>query len=71
MVGLIRYVTPNIYQGYASTDGGSVSLLLPEDQLRKKGSSGKLIWAAEALIADEAGHPPRRVWAIECKSAGC
>jgi len=55
--GLIRYVTPNIYQGYASTDGGSVSLLLPEDQLRKKGSSGQLIWAAEVLITDEAGHP--------------
>lgn len=55
--GLIRCITPNIYQGYASTDGGSVSLLLPEDQLRKKGSSGKLIWAAEALITDEAGRP--------------
>ncbi len=54
---LVRYVTPNIYQGYASTDAGSVTLLLPEDQLRKTGASGKLIWGAEALIADDRGHP--------------
>jgi acyl-CoA synthetase (AMP-forming)/AMP-acid ligase II len=54
---LIRLVTPNIYQSYASTDAGSVSLLLPEDQIRKMGSSGKLIWAAECLITNDLGEP--------------
>ncbi|MBI2088005.1 MAG: AMP-binding protein [Deltaproteobacteria bacterium] len=55
--GLIQFVTPNIYQSYASTDAGSVSLLLPEDQIRKRGSSGKLIWAAESMIMNDAGEP--------------
>lgn len=55
--GLIQFVTPNIYQSYASTDAGSVSLLLPEDQIRKRGSSGKLIWAAESMITNDAGEP--------------
>ena len=55
--GLIQRITPNIYQSYASTDAGSISLLLPEDQTRKSGSAGKLIWAAEVVIADETGNP--------------
>jgi acyl-CoA synthetase (AMP-forming)/AMP-acid ligase II len=55
--GLIQSVTPDIYQSYASTDAGSVSLLLPEDQIRKRGSSGKLIWAAESMITNDAGEP--------------
>jgi acyl-CoA synthetase (AMP-forming)/AMP-acid ligase II len=55
--GLIQFVTPNIYQSYASTDAGSVSLLLPEDQICKRGSSGKLIWAAESMITNDAGEP--------------
>jgi fatty-acyl-CoA synthase len=55
--GLIQFITPNIYQSYASTDAGSVSLLLPEDQIRKRGSSGKLIWAAESMITNDAGEP--------------
>ena len=54
---MIQFVTPNIYQSYASTDAGSVSLLLPEDQIRKRGSSGKLIWAAESMIMNDAGEP--------------
>jgi acyl-CoA synthetase (AMP-forming)/AMP-acid ligase II len=54
---LIQFVTPNIYQSYASTDAGSVSLLLPEDQIRKRGSSGKLIWAAESMITHDTGEP--------------
>jgi acyl-CoA synthetase (AMP-forming)/AMP-acid ligase II len=54
---LIRYITPNIYQSYASTDAGSVSLLLPDDQIRKRGSSGRLIWAAESVITNDAGEP--------------
>jgi acyl-CoA synthetase (AMP-forming)/AMP-acid ligase II len=66
---LIRLVTPNIYQSYASTDAGSVSLLLPEDQTRKMGSSGKLIWAAESIITNDAGEPlpARSVGEIVCR----
>ena len=55
--GLIQFITPNIYQSYASTDAGTVSLLLPEEQIHKRGSSGKLIWAAESMIVNDAGEP--------------
>ena len=55
--GLIQLITPNIYQSYASTDAGTVSLLLPEEQIHKRGSSGKLIWAAESMIMNDAGEP--------------
>ncbi len=67
--GLIAHVTPNIYQSYASTDAGTVSMLLPEEQLSHYGASGRLIWAAEALICDEAGRPlpPGEVGEIVCR----
>ncbi len=57
--GLIEHITPNVFQSYASTDAGSISLLEPEDQLRKSGSAGRLIWAAEVLIVDDGGTPVR------------
>ena len=67
--GLIQRLTPNVFQSYASTDAGTVSLLLPEDQIRKSGSAGKLIWAAEAVISDEAGNslPTGEVGEIICR----
>ncbi len=50
-------ITPNIYQGYASTETGSVTLLRPHEQLTKHGSSGILEWGVEAEIVDSEGHP--------------
>jgi acyl-CoA synthetase (AMP-forming)/AMP-acid ligase II len=49
---LIAKVTPNLYQGYASTESGSVTLLRPHEQLAKIGSSGQLAWGVEVEIRD-------------------
>jgi acyl-CoA synthetase (AMP-forming)/AMP-acid ligase II len=54
---IIAKITPNIYQGYASTESGSVSLLKPHEQLTKVGSSGRLVWGVEADITDQEGNP--------------
>jgi len=67
--GLIEHVTPNVYQTYSSTDSGTLSLLLPTEQLTKYGSSGRLIWASEAQIVDDQGLPlpPGAVGEIICR----
>jgi acyl-CoA synthetase (AMP-forming)/AMP-acid ligase II len=52
--------TPNIYQGYASTESGGVTLLKPEDVLKKPGSSGKPRWGVDIRIADENGSEAPR-----------
>jgi acyl-CoA synthetase (AMP-forming)/AMP-acid ligase II len=57
---LIAKVTPNLYQGYASTESGSVTLLRPHEQLVKVGSSGRLVWGVEVELRDEAGRPVSR-----------
>jgi len=55
--GLIQYVTPNIFQGYASTDAGQATILKPHEQLLKIGSSGRAIWGVEVEVVDE-NHGP-------------
>lgn len=50
-------ITPHIYQGYASTETGSVSLLRPDEQVSKLGSAGRLEWGVEAEIVDAEGRP--------------
>jgi acyl-CoA synthetase (AMP-forming)/AMP-acid ligase II len=54
---LIDRVTPNVYQGYASTDAGQATFLRPEEQLLKIGSSGRAIWAAEVDVVNERHDP--------------
>jgi acyl-CoA synthetase (AMP-forming)/AMP-acid ligase II len=61
---LIRRVTPNVFQGYASTDGGQSTFLRPEEQLTKVGSSGRPIWGVEVQVVD-AQHNP-----LPCGSEG-
>jgi acyl-CoA synthetase (AMP-forming)/AMP-acid ligase II len=53
---IIERVTPNIYQGYASTETGSVTLLRPGEQIRKIGSSGRLEWGVETRLATPDGE---------------
>lgn len=67
--GLIERICPHIYQSYASTDAGTVSQLLPDEQLTHSGTSGKLIWAAEAYISDDSGTvlPAGEVGEIVCR----
>lgn len=50
-------ITPHIYQGYASTETGSVTLLRPDEQVAKLGSAGRLEWGVEADIVSAAGRP--------------
>ncbi len=57
---LIRWVTPHIYQSYATTDTGQMTLLKPEEQLSKLGSSGQPIWGVELEIVDESHNPLRQ-----------
>lgn len=54
---IIGKITPNIYQGYASTESGSVTLLRPAEQLAKVGSAGRLVWGAEVKLLDATGKP--------------
>jgi acyl-CoA synthetase (AMP-forming)/AMP-acid ligase II len=48
----IARITPNIYQTYATTETGCVSLLKPHEQIPKIGSSGRLVWGVEAELVD-------------------
>lgn len=54
---LIRRVTPNIYQGYASTESGGVTILKPDEQLSRVGSSGRHRWGVEIQIVDDDKAP--------------
>jgi acyl-CoA synthetase (AMP-forming)/AMP-acid ligase II len=53
---MIQRITPNIYQSYGSSETGSVTLLRPEEALRKLGSSGRREWGVEAEIVDTNGR---------------
>ena len=53
---IIERITPNIYQGYASTETGSVTLLRPHEQISKIGSSGRLEWGVETRLATPEGE---------------
>jgi len=68
--GLMEHVTQHVYQSYSSTDSGTVSMLCPEDQMTKFGSSGRVLWAAEALIVNDQGKPVQdgEVGEITCRS---
>jgi acyl-CoA synthetase (AMP-forming)/AMP-acid ligase II len=67
---LITRVTPNIYQGYASTESGSVALLRPGDQLRKLGSAGPIEWGVEAELVNADGEAVPRVGQGELRVRG-
>jgi fatty-acyl-CoA synthase len=54
---IMSRITPHIYQGYASTETGSVTLLRPNEQLTKVGSSGRAVWGVEVEIVDAKGIP--------------
>jgi acyl-CoA synthetase (AMP-forming)/AMP-acid ligase II len=55
--GLVKHVTPNLFQSYASTDAGQVTLLKPHEQLTKIGSSGRPIWGVEVEVVDDSSDP--------------
>lgn len=57
---MMERLTPHIYQGYASTESGGVTLLRPEDVFRKPGSSGKPRWGVDIRILDADGSEAGR-----------
>jgi acyl-CoA synthetase (AMP-forming)/AMP-acid ligase II len=56
---IMSKVTRHIYQGYASTETGSVTLLKPHEQLAKLGSSGRPVWGVEIELVDPDGTAVR------------
>ena len=68
--GLRKYITPNIYRTYASTDSGQMAISKPADMETKPLSAGRPVWCVELRIVDEAGRPvpANEVGEIACKS---
>ncbi|MCG6115831.1 MAG: AMP-binding protein [Mesorhizobium sp.] len=50
-------LTPNFYNFYASTEGGGVCVLAPDDPHDVSGSIGKPVFGTELQIVDEADNP--------------
>jgi acyl-CoA synthetase (AMP-forming)/AMP-acid ligase II len=48
---------PNFFEYYASTEGGGVSLLAPEDQAEHGASVGRPVFAVEVEVVDDADQP--------------
>ncbi len=56
--GAIREnLCPRFFEYYASTEGGGVSLLTPEDQLRYTDSVGRPVFAVEVEAVDDSDMP--------------
>jgi acyl-CoA synthetase (AMP-forming)/AMP-acid ligase II len=49
-------VSPHVYEAYASTDCGQITILRPEDRARHSDSVGRPIWAVRLRINDENSH---------------
>ena len=68
--GLRKFITPNIYRTYASTDSGQMAISKPRDIDIKPLSAGRPVWCVELKIVDEQGQPVPvgEVGEIICKS---
>jgi fatty-acyl-CoA synthase len=67
---LKKYITPNIYRTYASTDSGQMAISKPRDMETKPLSAGRPVWCAELRILDDAGNPAavNQAGEIVCRS---
>lgn len=50
-------ISPNLFNTYATTDGGTATILSPMDIERKQGSVGKPAYLVQAQIVDEEHRP--------------
>ncbi|OGQ77638.1 MAG: hypothetical protein A3F90_16800 [Deltaproteobacteria bacterium RIFCSPLOWO2_12_FULL_60_19] len=68
--GLRKYITPNIYRTYASTDSGQMAIAKPGDMEAKPLSAGRPVWCVELRVVDDARNavPVNEVGEIVCKS---
>jgi len=46
-------ISPHFFEMYATTEGGGVSLLTPEDQVRRGDSVGRAMFGVEVQVVDE------------------
>lgn len=53
---MIEWLGPVIYEAYASSETGYITVMRPQDAARKPGSAGKALGRAEIRILDEAGR---------------
>ena len=52
---MMERVSPHVYEAYASTDCGQITILRPEDRARHGDSVGRPIWAVRLRINDDNG----------------
>jgi long-chain acyl-CoA synthetase len=65
---VLELLTPQLYDYYGSTESNSMTVLRPEDQLRKPESVGQAFRNVELMVADEQGRPcaPGAVGEVWC-----
>ena len=68
--GLKKYITPNIYRTYASTDSGQMAISKPADMDKKPLAAGMPVWCADLRIVDDQNNPVKvsEVGEIICQS---
>jgi len=67
---LRRFITPNIYRTYASTDSGQMAIAKPGDIDAKPLAAGRPVWCVDLRIVDERNQPVpvKEVGEIVCQS---
>jgi acyl-CoA synthetase (AMP-forming)/AMP-acid ligase II len=72
-IAIRRKLTPNFYEMYATTEGGGVSLLTPEDQLVHGDSVGRTMFGVEVQVVDDDDRelPPGETGVLRYRSPGC
>ncbi|WP_310448813.1 AMP-binding protein [Sulfuritalea sp.] len=53
---MIEWLGPVIYEAYASSETGYITVMPPQDAARKPGSAGRAVGRAEIRIFDDNGH---------------
>lgn len=53
---MIEWLGPVIYEAYASSETGYITVMPPQDAARKPGSAGRAVGRAEIRIFDDDGH---------------
>jgi acyl-CoA synthetase (AMP-forming)/AMP-acid ligase II len=69
---VLSQISPNLFDYYASTEGGGISVLAPSDQLDHAGSVGRPAFAVEVEVvdADDRRLPPGHVGRLRYRGPG-
>lgn len=68
-----QQLTPHLYEMYATTEGGGVSLLTPEDQRTHGDSVGRALFGVEVEVVADDGTvlPPGATGVLRYRGPGC